>query len=53
MVTKYTDADWNKQLNEAKLKLETITGRPVKYFAYPFGLWNQTATIRGKKKTNG
>jgi len=42
-VTEYTTADWDKQLNEAKLKLETITGKPVAYFAYPFGLWNKPA----------
>ena len=42
-VTEYTDADWDKQLNEAKQKLETITGKPVVYFAYPFGLWNTAA----------
>ncbi len=43
MVTKYTPADWDIQLNEAKQKLETITGKPVVYFAYPFGLWNEAA----------
>lgn len=43
MVTKYNDSDWNKQLTESKLKLETITGKPIDYFAYPFGLWNQAA----------
>ena len=43
MVTKYSDADWDKQLNEAKQKLETITEKPVIYFAYPFGLWNKAA----------
>ncbi len=43
MVTKYTAADWEKQLTEAKQKLETITGKPVVYFAYPFGLWNEAA----------
>jgi len=42
-VTEYTDTDWNKQLDEAKQKLETITGKPVVYFAYPFGLWNKAA----------
>ncbi len=42
-VTEYTNADWDKQLNDAKQKLEIITGKPVKYFAYPFGLWNKAA----------
>lgn len=42
-VTEYTTADWDKQLTEAKQKLQTITGKPVTYFAYPFGLWKQPA----------
>jgi hypothetical protein len=25
------------------VKLETITGKPVQFFAYPFGLWNKEA----------
>ncbi len=35
-VKQYNDTAWNKQLNEAKAKLEPITGKPVQYFAYPF-----------------
>lgn len=42
-VTEYTDADWQQQLTEARQKLETISGKPVVYFAYPFGLWNKPA----------
>ncbi len=42
-VTDYNDSLWNKQLNEARAKLETITGKPIDYFAYPFGLWNKQA----------
>jgi len=42
-VTEYTAADWDKQLTEAKQKLETITGKPIVYFAYPFGLWKTPA----------
>ena len=43
MVTKYQGADWDTQLVKPQVQLEAITGKPVKYFAYPFGLWNQAA----------
>lgn len=43
MVTKYEGATWDTQLVKTKIQLEGITGQPVKYFAYPFGLWNQGA----------
>ncbi len=43
MVTKYVGADWDTQLVKPQRQLEAITGKPVKYFAYPFGLWNQAA----------
>ncbi|MEO8568041.1 MAG: polysaccharide deacetylase family protein [Ginsengibacter sp.] len=43
MVTKYKGADWDTQLVKPTKQIETITGRPVRYFAYPFGLWNQAA----------
>ena len=39
----YKDEDWQKQLAEPKKKLEEITGKPVEYFAYPFGAWNKEA----------
>lgn len=43
MVTKYKGADWDTQLVKPTKQIETITGRTVRYFAYPFGLWNQAA----------
>lgn len=43
MVTKYVGADWDTQLVKPQRQLEAITGKKVKYFAYPFGLWNQAA----------
>lgn len=49
-VTAYSDSDWEIQLVKPKLKLETITGKPVDYFAYPFGLWNTTAIAAIKKE---
>ena len=43
MVTKYATATWDTQLVKPQKRIESITGKPVKYFAYPFGLWNQAA----------
>lgn len=42
-VKKYQGDDWKIQIEEPKAKLEAIVGKPVKYFAYPFGLWNKQA----------
>jgi len=43
MVTKYTPDDWNIQLNGSQKTLQDITGKPVEYLAYPYGLWNTAA----------
>jgi peptidoglycan/xylan/chitin deacetylase (PgdA/CDA1 family) len=50
MVTKYTGADWDSQFVKPKLRLEKITGKPVEYFAYPFGLWNKEAITELKSR---
>jgi peptidoglycan/xylan/chitin deacetylase (PgdA/CDA1 family) len=50
-VKKYEGSDWETQLAKPKKKLEAITGKPVNYFAYPFGLWNKKAIP--KIKSNG
>lgn len=49
MVTKYQGDDWVKQLVQPMKKVEDITGKPAKYFAYPFGLWNRAAFPELKK----
>lgn len=49
MVTKYSGDDWNIQLIKPKAKLEEIIGKPITYFAYPFGLWNPTVIPEIKK----
>ena len=49
MVTKYQGDDWEKQLVQPMKKVEDITGKPAKYFAYPFGLWNRAAFPELKK----
>ena len=38
-VKKFTASDWAIQIDKPLKQLEDITGKPVKYFAYPFGLW--------------
>jgi peptidoglycan/xylan/chitin deacetylase (PgdA/CDA1 family) len=37
---KFQGKDWEIQLDKPTKKLEGITGKPIKYFAFPFGLWN-------------
>jgi len=32
--------DWVTQLDKPTKQLEEITGKPIKYFAFPFGVWN-------------
>lgn len=49
-VKKYQGDDWKIQLEEPKAKLEAIIGKPVKYFAYPFGLWNHQALPEIQKR---
>jgi peptidoglycan/xylan/chitin deacetylase (PgdA/CDA1 family) len=49
-VKKYTGADWDIQFLKTREKLELITGKPVKHFAYPFGLWNAAAIPELQKR---
>lgn len=50
MVTKYDSiANWQEQVIEPKKKLESITGKPVEYFAYPYGLCNRKSATEMSK----
>lgn len=47
-VRQYNSDDWVDQVQKPSIQLQTITGKPVEYFAYPFGLWNKEAIARLK-----
>jgi len=49
-VKKYAGNDWITQIEKPTKQLEAITGKPVHYFAYPFGLWNKEAIPELKKR---
>lgn len=40
---KLSPDQWSRQIDVPEKQLERITGKPVKYFAYPYGAWNQNA----------
>jgi peptidoglycan/xylan/chitin deacetylase (PgdA/CDA1 family) len=47
---KYAGEDWVQQIDKPTKKLEEITGKKIKYFAYPFGLWNAQGIPELKKR---
>ena len=47
-VKTYTSDDWVEQVQRPSQQLQTITGKPIEYFAFPFGLWNKEAIARLK-----
>ncbi|MBC6990098.1 polysaccharide deacetylase family protein [Hymenobacter sp. BT491] len=49
-VKKYQGQDWVTQIDKPTKTLEEITGKDIKYFAYPFGLWNPEAIPELKKR---
>ena len=49
-VKKYAGNDWITQIEKPTRQLEAITGKNIRYFAYPFGLWNTAAIPELKKR---
>ena len=49
-VKKYQGQDWVRQIEKPSKQLEEIVGQPIRYFAYPFGLWNQEAIPELQKR---
>ena len=42
--------DWDLQLGTQRKKLEDISGKPIHYFAYPFGIWSKEGIPELKKR---
>jgi peptidoglycan/xylan/chitin deacetylase (PgdA/CDA1 family) len=49
-VKKYETKDWVTQIEKPTKQLEAITGKPIEYFAYPFGLWRPEAIPELQKR---
>jgi peptidoglycan/xylan/chitin deacetylase (PgdA/CDA1 family) len=49
-VKQYEGEDYNNQMVKPKEKLESIIGKKVDYFAYPFGEWKEAAIPELKKR---
>jgi len=49
-VKQYKGDDWKTQIEKPTQQLSAITGEAVRYFAYPFGLWNKEAIPELKKR---
>jgi peptidoglycan/xylan/chitin deacetylase (PgdA/CDA1 family) len=49
-VKQYSGKDWEIQIDKPTRQLESITGKKILYFAYPFGLWNAQAIPELKKR---
>ena len=43
LLTRLPDNEWSNEIDKPRKLLEQITGKPVDYFAYPYGAWNERA----------
>ncbi|MFI5185125.1 MAG: polysaccharide deacetylase family protein [Chitinophagales bacterium] len=49
-ITTLTGKDWEEQIGKPGSKLEKLTGKPVNFFAYPYGVWNEVSIHELKKR---
>jgi len=50
LLTRIQDSEWTKEIDKPKKLLEQITGKPVYYFAYPYGAWDERAVDELKRR---
>jgi len=50
LMTRLNDSEWTKEIDEPRELLEKITGKPVDFFAYPYGAWNERVIDQLKKR---
>ena len=50
LMTRLNDNEWTKEIDEPRELLEKITGKPVDFFAYPYGAWNIRVVEQLKKR---
>jgi peptidoglycan/xylan/chitin deacetylase (PgdA/CDA1 family) len=50
LVRKLDRKGWETQVTEPKSQLESITGKPVVFFAYPSGVWNESSVTELKTR---
>lgn len=50
LLTKLNDSGWTTEIDKPRKLLELITGKPVDYFAYPYGAWNERAIDELKQR---
>ena len=50
LVRNLEEKGWETQLTKPKSQLERITGKPVVYFAYPSGVWNEHSVTELKRR---
>jgi len=50
LLTRLPESEWAREIDKPKKLLEQITGKPIYYFAYPYGAWDEKAVDELKKR---
>jgi len=50
LLTRSRNIDWTEEIDKPKKLLEQITGKPVRYFAYPYGAWDERSIDELKRR---